>query len=96
MKLDELLEAVNKLKESEYWSVLEQLRDELLERLNNGLNASVREIPLVCEPNLGTIVMSRMAEMGGIKRFFDIIETYNDRFINAKEEKKMEELNARK
>jgi len=95
MKPDELKEAVNKLKNSEHWLTLELLRDELLERLNEGLNAPVQDRPLVCEPNLGTIVMARMAEMGGIKRYFDLIDQWNQIYIEERQEKKMEEMNGK-
>lgn len=95
MNPNELKEAINALKNSEHWQTIETLRDELLERLNEGLNSSIREIPLVCEPNLGTIVMSRMAEMGGIKRYFDLIEAYNQMYLNELKDKKLEAMNGK-
>lgn len=87
-------EALNELKNSKFWDVLELVRDDLLKDLETRINSDVRHgTPLISEPNLAAILSSRMAEMGGVARFFALMEKLNSNYI---EKMRKEDMNKTK
>jgi len=93
----ELGEVLNELRNSKFWEALVEVRDAWMADQERRININVRpEVPLMTEPNLGAILAARMAEMGGVIKFFTVLEKHSSSYINAVKEGRITKLKVEK
>jgi len=84
--------AVSELKAHGSWEALVEIKDFLLKEWTDELGSPLRmDRPLFAEYNVDKILYNRLAAMGAVKYFFNLLDKYEARYLAEVEKRKLKE-----
>jgi len=82
-------EYLNEIRGTKIWEILQEIKDSIVQDLNNGLFMdATKDISVFAEPQMGQIIAHRKGMIEGIEKLFKLFEMLNQSFLKSKHDTK--------
>lgn len=85
---DERGSAVNRLKGSNDWQLILEIKRDLMNDLYKGLFVQATNLPLCLEPTYAQIISNRQGVIDGVEQFFSLLDKLEGVYLRHKQETK--------